>query len=115
MDCAFIHIVSEDDLHSYGSNTRERKISNSHNTVTYIKVIRLSVLKRDVKISKNTRTHQRKKEKKKDFPKTYHWKQQICETFSEKKPENAITLYHKAINQALVRDKHHCPAQNKDS
>lgn len=45
---------------------------------------------------------------------TGHWKQQICETCSEKKPENAITLQHDTINQILVRDKHHGPAQAKD-
>ena len=46
---------------------------------------------------------------------TCHWKQQIRETFSEKKPENVIALYHNAINRTLVRDKHRGPTQAKDS
>lgn len=74
----------------YRSNSRERKTCNSCNILTYVKIIRFSLLKKGVKISMNTQI--------KMTSQTCHWKQQVCETFSEKKPENVITLYHNAIN-----------------
>jgi len=46
---------------------------------------------------------------------TCHYKQQIHETFSEKKPGTVTALDHSAINPILVRDKCRGPAQAKDS
>lgn len=45
---------------------------------------------------------------------TRHWKQQIHETFREKKSENVIVLYHDAIKPTLARDKCRGLAQAKD-